>query len=92
MKELYIKASSYHSRQFEGNQCHVIMKRIHRLDIPSEFYDYKDTLIALRKLYNICNSVIHNYVKVINDFSCYWYKLTQKHNVSTTPKVHIILE
>ena len=32
-----------------------------------------------------------NYVKYIDEFSTAWCKLTDSHNISTTPKVHIIL-
>ena len=50
--------------------------------------------MALRKLYQICNCdhLSHNYVKVIDNFSHCWYKLADKYNVSTTPKIHIILD
>lgn len=38
------------------------------------------------------NHLNHNYVKVIDDFSNSWYKLAHKYNLSTTPKIHIILD
>ena len=90
---MHIKSSNYQSKQFEGNQCRLILKNIHKLSIPSEFFDFRETLIALRKLYKICNAdyLSHNYVKVIDEFSHCCYKLTDKYNVSTTPTIHILL-
>ena len=91
--KLHIKNSNYHSEQYEGNQCRLILRNVHRLAIPMEFIDFKFVLIALRKLHGVCNAdfLPHNYVETIDNFSNAWYSLVKRHKISTTPKIHIIL-
>ena len=55
--------------------------------------EFQEVLISLSKLHKVCNAnhLPYNYVKVIDDFSTAWYKLSDKFRISTTPKLHIIL-
>jgi hypothetical protein len=55
---------------------------------------YKDVLISLRYLHIVCNTELltHNYSEVLDQFSSSWFKLKEKCNISTTPKIHIILD
>ena len=70
------------------------MRNISRLNIPCNLSEFRDILVALRKLYHVCNDdyLCANYAKVIDDFSRAWYKLRVNHDISTTPKIHIILD
>ena len=72
----------------------MILKNIERLQIPEELVTYKNVLLAIRSLHLVCNSQVlpHNYTEVIDKFSSSWFQLKQKFNISTTPKVHIILD
>ena len=72
----------------------MILKNIERLQIPEELVPYKNVLLVMRSLHLVCNSQVlpHNYTEVIDKFSSSWFQLKQKFNISTTPKVHIILD
>ena len=92
--KLHIQPSKYHGRQYEGNQCRLILKNIKQLSIPGHLHKFEATLTALRNLYILCNA-IHlpaNYTKVIDEFSFAWYRLVDEFETSTTPKLYIILD
>ena len=42
----------------------------------------------------MCNQQLfpHNYQEVIDQFRLAWFALTGKYNISTTPKIHILLD
>ena len=91
---MHVQQSKYHGRQYEGNQCRLILRYIERLRIPSHLKEYKNVLLALRKIHTLCNSdyLPCNYTQTIDQFSNAWLKLVIKTGVSTTPKIHIILD
>ena len=94
ISKLHIQQAKYHGRQFEGNQCRLLLKNVNRLQIPDDLADFKDVLIALRRLHSVCNDdyLSMNYVEIIDNFSFAWFKLTNFHKISTTPKLHIVLD
>ena len=94
ISKLHIQRSKYHGRNFEGNQCRSLLKKIEELDIPDCFQEFKDVFIEIRNLHYLCNQQVlsSNYQKVIDDFRSSWYKLTDEYNISTTPKIHILLD
>ena len=51
-------------------------------------------LVRLRSLHLLCSHQVlpGNYYKIIDDFSLEWYKLTEQFNISTTVKIHILLD
>ena len=81
-------------KTFEGNQCCQILYNIHKLNIPIDYKEYKQVLIDLKALHTVCNSNVlpHNYVEVLDKFSSSWQSLKDKFGISTTPKIHIILD
>ena len=93
ISKLHIKTSDYHGSQYEGNQCRQLLKSINRLNIPTQFKEFTEVLKSLRKLHSICNEdyLCVNYESHIDKFSKCWYKLADKYKISTTPKIHIIL-
>ena len=88
-----IQKSKYHGRSFEGNQCRKILNNIKKLKIPDYLKEYRIVLSNLRNLHIVCNSdyLPHNYTEVLDKFSSSWCNLRNKFNISTTPKIHIIL-
>ena len=94
LSKLHVQPSKYHGRQYEGNQCKLILRFIERLRIPSHLKEYKTVLLALRKIHTLCNSdyLPCNYTQTLDQFSDAWFILSSKFNVSTTPKIHIILD
>ena len=78
---------------FAGNQCRAILRNIKNLEIPVELNHFENFLVALHKLYITCNQqfMSHN-PKIIDMFRMSWYKLQEKTGISTTPKIHIILD
>ena len=93
METLGIQKSKYHGRNFEGNQCRKILNNIKKLKIPDHLIEYRSVLSNLKNLHTLCNSdyLPHNYSEVLDKFSSSWFILTNKFNISTTPKIHIIL-
>jgi hypothetical protein len=94
VSSLHIQRSKYHGRNFEGNQCKNLLKKIEDMQIPECFKEFKDVFLAIRDLHEVCNAQVLscNYPKVIDNFRTAWFKLTNEYpNVSTTPKIHIIL-
>ena len=77
-----------------GNQCRALLKSLHKLNIPDSFQEFTDVLYALRNLHHLCNQQFlpHNYPKVIDEFREKWYKLTEEYDVTTSPKIHILLD
>ena len=94
IRKLHIPISKYFGSTYEGNQCRKILKNVSRLKIPPHLAEFKDVLIALRKLNSLCNSeyLPANFQKVIDKFSETWYALVDFCGISTPPKVHIILD
>lgn len=64
------------------------------MGIPEECIEFKTTLEALRDLNWMCSQEIlpGNYAGIINRFSNKWFILADKFNLSTTPKLHIIID
>ena len=62
-----------------------------QLNIPEEFMD---VLISIRDLHHLCNAqfLASNYYQVIDNCRTTWYKLTDEYCISTTPKIHILLD
>ena len=50
--------------------------------------------LALQSLHIVCNSEVlpHNFIEVLDKFSSSWFNLKKKFNISTTNKIHIILD
>ena len=94
LSKLHIQRSKYHGRSFEGNQCRAILKKVHLLEIPPVLVEFKDVLLSIDQLYQLCNSQLlsSNYHKTIDNFRSAWYKLVDEYNISTTPKEHILLD
>ena len=94
LNDLHIQNSKYQGKNFEGNQCRKILKNICSLQIPEHLVEYKNVLLNLRSLHIVCNSecLPHNYTEVLDKFSSSWYQLQEKYKISTTPKIHIILD
>ena len=77
-----------------GNQCRLILKNVEKLKIPAEFVEFKIMLIALRQLNFMVSqeTLPSTYSHVISHFANSWYTLSDKFNLSTSPKCHIILD
>ena len=90
---LGILKSKYHGRNREGNQCRKILNNIKKLKIPDHLNEYRTVLSNLRNLLFLCNSdyLPHNYIEVLYKFFSSWFKLRNRFNISTTPKINIIL-
>ena len=71
VSRLHIQHSKYHGKSFEGNQCRLLLNNIDKLDIPNNFQEFKDVLLALKKLHILCNSdyLPHNYEQIIDTFN-----------------------
>ena len=91
---LHIQQSKYHGKNFEGNQCRAILKSVHKLNIPKELVEFKNVFIAIKKLCKLVNAEVlsSSYHKVIDNLWKSWYDSSVKFRVSTTPKIHIILD
>lgn len=94
VSSLHIQRSQYHGRSFEGNQCRHLLKSIEKLKIPDAFKEFRDVFLAIRDLHKMCNEEVlsNSYHKVIDKFRTAWFALTDEYSVSTTPKVHILLD
>ena len=94
VSKLHIQRSKYHGRQFEGNQCRDLLNSIHKLEIPDSFKVFRDVFLAIKDLHHLCNEQLLScyYPKIIDNFRRAWFKLTDEFNVSTTPKIHILLD
>ena len=70
------------------------MKNADKLAIPEEYIEFRRTLFALRDLNEMCSKEIlpDNHTAVINHFTNCWYTLADKFNLSTSPKLHIIID
>ena len=77
-----------------GNQCRMILKKVKHLKIPPELKAFEDFLSNLNLLYIVSNSQLlcHNYCEVIDNFTESWVKLASQFKLSTTPKLHIIID
>ena len=93
LEKLNIQKAKYHGQKFEGNQCRKILKNIKKFKIPYDLHEYKTVLTSLSDLHKVCNQELlsYRYTEVIDKFSSSWSKLTSKFDISTTPKIHIIL-
>ena len=82
-----MQQSKYIGRQYEGNQCRLILRYFERLRIPSHLKEYKSVLLALRKIHTLYKSDNFrcNYTQTIQLFDA-WLKLVIKNGVSTSPK------
>ena len=94
LSKLHIQRSKYHGRSFEGNQCRAILKKVHLLEIPPIFEEFKNVLIRIDELYQLCNKQLlnSNYHKVIDNFRFAWHNLVDQYVITTTPKIHILLD
>ena len=79
---------------YTGPQCRSLLKKIEDLQIPEAFMEFKDILLSLRDLHHLCNAQLlaSNYHQVIDKFRSTWFTLSNEHNISTTPKIHILLD
>ena len=61
--------------------------------IPNHLNEYRTVLSNLRNLLFLCNSdyLPHNFIEVLYKFFSSWFKLRNRFNISTTPKINIIL-
>ena len=87
---LGIQKSKYHGRNFEYRK---ILNNIKEKKIPNHLNEYRTVLSNLRNLLFLCNSdyLPHNYIEVLYKFFSSWFKLRNRFNISTTPKINIIL-
>ena len=94
ISKLHIQKSKYHGCSFEGNQCRSILRSIHKLNIPDRFSAFREVLLAINDLHRLCNDQILscNYPKIIDEFRLAWFQLIGEFgDISTTPKIHILL-
>ena len=65
-----------------------------QIQIPDAFQEFKDVFQSIKDLHFMCNQELlsHDYQRVINEFRSTWYRLTDEYDISTTPKVHILLD
>ena len=79
---------------YTGPQCRSLLKKIEELQIPEAFNKFKDVLLSLRDLHHLCNAQLlsSDYHQVIEKFRSTWFTLTNEFSVSTTPKIHILLD
>ena len=77
-----------------GNQCKKLLKNLDKLNIPDAFKEFKDVFQSLKDIHYLCNQDLlsHNYQEVIDNFRSSWFKLTDEYDISTTPKIHILLD
>ena len=77
---------------YSGEQCRSLLKSIEKLNIPQEFTNFKELLLRIKDLHQLCNSQLlpSNYHKVIDDFRAAWFAVSDNFGVSTTPKIHIL--
>ena len=64
------------------------------LDIPANLVEFADVLERLRVLnYMVGQEILPaDYIAVINSFSNAWFWLADKFFISTTPKLHVIID
>ena len=64
------------------------------MKIPSYLYEFQEVLVSLKSLHSCCNAnnLPHNYPEILDKFASAWYKLKEKFEITTTPKMHIILD
>ena len=55
--------------------------------------EFQNILYEIKKMHKLCNEdfLPWNYQKIIDDFRQEWYNLTDAFEVSTIPKIHILL-
>ena len=72
----------------------MILKKVKQLKIPPELKAFEDFLSNLNSLYIVSNSQLlpHNYCEVIDNFTASWVKLASQFKLSTTPKLHILID
>ena len=72
----------------------MILKKIADLKIPAHLAAFTTALQKLRKLFLLVNHDLlpGNYQQVIDEFTSAWCVLSEKYNVSITPKVRIIMD
>ena len=70
------------------------MENISKLKIPKEPKEFEFVLKKLKDVHFLCGyeNLPYNYKKIINDFSSSWHRLKKSFNISTTPKLHIIID
>ena len=94
ISNLHIQQAKYHGQNFEGNQCRALLRKIEYLQIPDCFKEFKDVFLAIKDIHTLSNQPILscNYHKVIDNFRQAWYRLRSTYTISTTPKIHILLD
>jgi hypothetical protein len=69
-------------------------KYIKKLNIPEHLKEFKQVLFRLKEVHTLCNAQLlpSNYHKILDDFKSIWFQLKDNITISTTPKIHIILD
>ena len=68
----------------------IFSKIVIRISVETA-YKRRSELISEKTSLSSHQVIPGNYCKVIDEFSVEWYKRTDQFNISTTPKIHIIL-
>ena len=79
---------------FSGNQCRIILRNVHNFKIPQRYIEFENALESLNELNHLISKEMlpNDYVAVINRFSNKWFILSDKFQLSTPPKIHIIID
>ena len=90
----YIQCDRTFYNILSGNQCRAILKKISQLKIPSKLRQFEVVLRRLRDVHFLCSHEVlpGNYAKILDNFSFEWFKLSDEFGLTTTPKIHIIVD
>ena len=72
----------------------MFLKKLDLLNLPDAFKEFYDVFKTLQDLHVMCNQQLlpHNYQEVIDRFKSAWFALMDEYMISTTPKIHILID
>ena len=94
-KHVQVSQEKYHGGDYEGNEIDKMLNNIEKLEEIVDD-DHKDFIDAFRSVQELNEHVAgkdlkEGYEEVIDRFTVNFLNLNSNHNVSITPKVHIIM-
>ena len=94
-KHVQVSQEKYHGGDYEGNEIDKMLNNIEKLEEIVDD-DHKDFIDAFRSVQELNEHVTgkdlkEGYEEVIDRFTVNFLYLNSNHNVSITPKVHIIM-